>query len=241
MKKETIEKLNEFKVIDLYQSGKTIIEITKITGCGQNTISNFLKENNVEIRKAAKRDTLREIPIIGSNFGQWKVISSEIKSGSELKESEDRSLYWHVQCKCGEISWRLATHLKNGKTNACKACSKRGDIHNFIYSKFNITEKGLKTRKKVGNLEFNITPEYLEKLYNENHICVYTGIDLSYDNNLNVKDNFLSIDRIDSNIGYIEGNIQFVHKSINMMKGTLSHKEFINFCELVTLNKNNYE
>jgi hypothetical protein len=233
MRKETIKKLNEFNVIDLYQSGKTIIEISKITNCGSTTISNFLKENNVEIRKAAKRDTLRELPIIGDKFGQWTVISSEIKSGTELKESDDRSLYWRVQCKCGESSWRLATHLKNGKTNACKACARRGDIHNFIYSKFNITEKGLKTRKKVGNLDFNITPEYLDELYNRNHFCVYTGIDLSYDNNLNVKDNPLSIDRIDSNVGYVEGNIQFVHKNINMMKGILTHDDFINFCKMV--------
>lgn len=236
MREETIKKLNEFNVIDLYQSGKTIIEITKITSCGQNTISNFLKENNVEIRKAAKRATLREIPIIGSKFGQWTVISSEIKSGTELRDSEDRALYWRVQCKCGEISWRLVAHLKNGKTNSCKACCKRGDISNFIHSKFENTVRGLPTRKKVRQMEFNITEKYIEELYQNNHICTYTGIDLSYNSNLNVKDNFLSLDRIDSDKGYIEGNVQFVHKDINMMKGSLPHDKFIELCILVANN-----
>lgn len=236
MRKETVKKLNEFNVIDLYQSGKTIVEITKITNCGSTTISNFLKDNNIEIRKAVKRDTLREIPIIGDKFGQWTIISTEIKSGSQLKGNDDRSLYWRVQCKCGENSWRLATHLKNGKTNACKACCKRGDVSNFIHSKFENTLNGLKTRKKVGQMKFNITEEYLEKLYQDNHICSYTGIDLSYNSNLNVKDNLLSLDRIDSNQGYIEGNIQLVHKDINMMKGSLSHDKFIELCILVANN-----
>ena len=85
-------------------------------------------------------------------------------------------------------------------------------------------------------MEFNITEEYLEKLYQDNHICSYTGIDLSYNSNLNVKDNLLSLDRIDSNQGYIEGNIQLVHKDINMMKGSLSHDKFIELCILVANN-----
>ena len=43
----------------------------------------------------------------------------------------------------------------------------------------------------------------------------------------------MSIDRIDSNIGYELGNIQWVDKRINMMKGSLSNGEFINLCTLV--------
>ncbi len=44
----------------------------------------------------------------------------------------------------------------------------------------------------------------------------------------------MSIDRIDSNIGYEEGNIQWVDKRINMMKGSLSNEEFIELCTKVS-------
>jgi len=70
MKKETIQKLNDFQVIDLYNSGKTIAEIMAISKLGENTISKYLHDNNVSIRKAAKRESNREKPVIGEKFGQ---------------------------------------------------------------------------------------------------------------------------------------------------------------------------
>lgn len=46
----------------------------------------------------------------------------------------------------------------------------------------------------------------------------------------------ISLDRIDSTKGYIEGNVQWVHKSVNIMKSTLTQEQFINFCKLVAEN-----
>ena len=42
-----------------------------------------------------------------------------------------------------------------------------------------------------------------------------------------------SIDRIDSKSGYIEGNIQWVHKFINSMKLDHTQEEFIKLCKAV--------
>lgn len=70
MREKTIKKLDEINAIDLYKSGKTLSEISEIAKCGLSTISNYLKNNNIEIRKASKRETLRETPIIGTIFGQ---------------------------------------------------------------------------------------------------------------------------------------------------------------------------
>ena len=42
-----------------------------------------------------------------------------------------------------------------------------------------------------------------------------------------------SLDRIDSTKGYIDGNIQWVHKRINTMKMDMSQKDFIDFCKQV--------
>jgi len=43
-----------------------------------------------------------------------------------------------------------------------------------------------------------------------------------------------SLDRIDSNIGYIKGNIQWVSQCINYMKNTMTHEETIKICKLIT-------
>ena len=42
-----------------------------------------------------------------------------------------------------------------------------------------------------------------------------------------------SLDRIDSSKGYIQGNIQWVHKRINQMKWDSEENDFINWCKLV--------
>ena len=50
----------------------------------------------------------------------------------------------------------------------------------------------------------------------------------------------MSIDRINSDIGYIEGNIQIVHKDINRIKWDLSDKDFYKLCKAVVFN-NQYQ
>lgn len=47
------------------------------------------------------------------------------------------------------------------------------------------------------------------------------------------EDNDLSLDRIDSSLGYIPGNVQWVCKQINISKHILSTKEFIGMCRKV--------
>jgi len=124
--------------------------------------------------------------------------------------------------------------LLGGKTNACKNCKlKLNDVHTVIVSYFNRVINGLETRS-VGNLEFNITPEYLQELYEANPYCALSGLDLTIINSLKNKEQYMSLDRIDSTKGYIIGNVQWVHKDINMMKGSLTDEYFIKMCELVS-------
>jgi len=42
-----------------------------------------------------------------------------------------------------------------------------------------------------------------------------------------------SLDRINSDMGYVEGNVQWVHRDINFMKGCLSQHNFIHLCQLI--------
>jgi hypothetical protein len=45
--------------------------------------------------------------------------------------------------------------------------------------------------------------------------------------------NSCSIDRINSDLGYVPGNIQLVTAKTNMAKGNMNNKEFIQFCKKV--------
>ena len=49
----------------------------------------------------------------------------------------------------------------------------------------------------------------------------------------------ISIDRINSDLGYTKDNIQLVSAMINRMKSDLTSKEFIDFCSIISnYNKN---
>jgi hypothetical protein len=75
--------------------------------------------------------------------------------------------------------------------------------------------------------------EYLWELFlKQNRVCSLSGLPLRF---VNAKqDGNASLDRIDSNKGYIVGNVQWVDKNINAMKSDLSEDDFIRFCSFVT-------
>lgn len=93
---------------------------------------------------------------------------------------------------------------------------------------------------KQRKYENTMTLEYLEKIWKiQNGVCVYTNIPLILNTHLKggelKKDiRFLaSLDRIDSSLGYIEGNVQFISTAINMMKNSMSHEDTIEFLQII--------
>jgi intein-encoded DNA endonuclease-like protein len=60
-------KLEHNEIINLYLSGSSILYISKLYNCGQNTVSNILKFNNVEIRSGFKNKNAR-IHTLNENY-----------------------------------------------------------------------------------------------------------------------------------------------------------------------------
>lgn len=122
------------------------------------------------------------------------------------------------------LSCGCLQHLK-GASNSC--WSGYGDISGAKWSNI---KNGAKDRK----INFDIKIEYAWQLFlSQNKKCVFTGIELNFN------EPTASLDRIDSLVGYIEGNIQWVHKDINKMKWNLSDQEFILWCKIIADYKEN--
>ena len=113
----------------------------------------------------------------------------------------------------------------------------------------------LRIKQSCDSRDIEWDKEYMttENLWNlmieQNHKCALSGLDiwLSKGKNIPMQTNQrnldysgwnASLDRIDSNIGYVQGNLQWVHRNINIMKNSYSQEYFIKLCKLVT-NKNN--
>jgi hypothetical protein len=159
-----------------------------------------------------------------------------------------------IECPiCKKIYERSYRNLS--KTSKCKRCStlinnknKIGNGHKTIGDLSGSFVNTIKQKANQRNIEFNITVEYLWELFLlQNKKCKLSNIDLKlYTYNIwtstgksrhhNTSIMNASLDRIDSNLGYIEGNVQWVHKVVNIMKNTLTNDEFIYFCEQIYKN-----
>lgn len=114
----------------------------------------------------------------------------------------------------------------NGTVSSHWKGSSDGKIFKSHYSSI---VRAAKSRGIIFSLSIN---EVAELLKNQEYRCRYT--DLEIWSGSHPKDRTASLDRIDSNLGYTKTNVQWVHKDINMMKGSLGSDEFVRYCSLVS-------
>lgn len=138
---------------------------------------------------------------------------------------------------CGET--KLLVEFYN-KHNECKACTKQAVAKSRIgyvpLFERNIQSrlKNLCTKAKLRTKEFSLTPDDLCIIWEQQEgRCAYTKLPLLATAN---QFNTVSLDRIDSNIGYVVGNIQLVCTAVNKMKQEYTEDLFVLLSLLVTQN-----
>lgn len=114
---------------------------------------------------------------------------------------------------------KLVTKMAS-KAHSEKRKSKKGEFSYYV--------RTAKRRKH----DYNITLEYLAELWEKQKgKCAITGLDMEV-KKANKKQNYFklaSLDRIDSDIGYMKDNVQFVCLPINLAKSNKSDIELKNF------------
>lgn len=115
-------------------------------------------------------------------------------------------------------------YRKEKNALACRYC--QSDRTRKYFRKEENTFKVFYKWAKRRDKECTITIEYIENLFElQNGICSISGIKLDRSN--------MSLDRINSDIGYVEGNLQWVHKKVNQMKSNFDENEFIDMCNRI--------
>lgn len=163
--------------------------------------------------------------LTGKMFGKWMVLEFA------KRDSRNKAI-WKCECQCvfKTIQNIEAMQLIHEATSRCKRCALNSyyeELSSFFWSR--IRQKAIKR-----NLEVSINMEYIWNLYiQQNKKCVFTGTELHFPTASGKYDGNLSLDRIDSNQGYIPGNVQWVYKPINFMKGNMKDDEFISICKMI--------
>ena len=166
----------------------------------------------------------------GKRFGKL-VVLEYVRPSSYRKNVH----FWKCQCDCGRTKDIASSHLlwKNTKSCGCLHNRKGKDSPFFRgYEEIpGVYYSTLKRGAKDRNYKFLISLKYLWNLFLlQERKCALSGLSIGFDR---VKGITASVDRIDSSKGYVEGNIQWVHKDINIMKSWYEKSYFIEMCKKV--------
>lgn len=137
------------------------------------------------------------------------------------------------RCDCGSITKANVHSLLVGRYTSC-GCRRAAGKINRSWRGGQTVSGSFYGRIRQGaanrNIEFDLTIADLDALVDkQNGKCALTGMDLTFGEKA-ISSRTASLDRIDSNLGYVPGNVQWVHKTINRMKGTLSQAAFVGMC-----------
>lgn len=164
----------------------------------------------------------------------------------ETVKHKNRLMY-RTQCDCGRIDIKRKDWVETGRTTSCKNCASKQTVIKYPPP---ITRKGcgglsgthflaIKYGAIKRSILFEVSPEYLWELYlQQNSSCALTGIPIILVNkikNQNVDWNIItaSLDRIDNTMGYVIGNVWWVHKEVNRLKNNYSLNELVKWCKLI--------
>jgi len=207
--------LNEQEIVDLFKNGNKVDDIAEFYGCSKSLIYTFCKKNEIKIP---------ELDLVGYKY-HWLEVTAKSKS-------KNGQVYWNCRCKCGKnIELPTKTITRNErKSCGCWMKSKEysqsrwsgfGEIHGKWWGN---VKRGASQRGHDFNLSIEDAWRLFEK---QDRKCVYSGVTLKFSNSVRLsKDTTASLDRIDSNKGYTIDNVQWVHKTVNLMKQGVTDQEF---------------
>lgn len=176
----------------------------------------------------------------GQEFGQLTVIRF-----LEIGERKSKGNIWLCQCSCGNYTQSTTGNLRGGRHKSC-GCTR--------YAYYSISKKGknsggwkgyedlphsyytrVQRRAKTISVEFDLTIEYLWDLFiKQNKRCALSDVELTFNRLSYSTGGTASLDRINSSLGYIIGNVQWIHKDVNKMKYIYSNEYFIQTCIAVS-------
>lgn len=157
---------------------------------------------------------------------------------------DDKKTYWICKCVCGQTVAKRANLIIRGDVKSCGCKKPRKDkaynwkgCGGYHGSQFSM----VKQHARLRNIHFDITIELAWSLFvQQEGKCALTGLPIVLRPQSEMKKGnkkTASLDRINSEKGYIPGNVWWVHKDVNRMKSFFPLEYFDELCRLVVERK----
>lgn len=213
---------------DMYLSGASYDEIGNIINLSRSSVYRYLKlDGLIEERKLIPKFE----NLSGKIFGDIEVIC-HLKTGRYQKGGIFQ--VWKCKClRCGHINNIRAGNLKNGQ-KTCKTCSSKeaSDTKKECLIDYNVWYSMI-SRAKERDIEVTLTQQDCLDIFNaQDRKCALSGVPI-YFGATRSKESTASPDRINQKLGYIKGNVRWVHKYVNIMRNSISTEEFIWWCDTI--------
>lgn len=187
-----------------------------------------------------RRNCLYIEEIKSQKYGKLTVIKEVERKFKGEKSRRQYYRFFLCKCDCGnDIVVRLEYLRSRTKgTSSCGCLNHRKGKDSPLWIGYGKVSgsliKNIKNSAKLRSLEFSIDAKFLDELFRkQNGKCALSGISLIMPDPDQKNEWTASVDRINSDLGYIKNNVQWVHKKINMMKQDLPEGEFVRFCKLI--------
>lgn len=112
--------------------------------------------------------------------------------------------------------FHLNKGCKDGRETRCKSCRKEVAASKYKENPFKTMIRSKRSECKKKGLEFNLTEEYLKKLWTG--VCPVFNVPITIGNSGMGSHMSGHLDRLDPDKGYIKGNVMFITGRANRIK-----------------------
>lgn len=177
--------------------------------------------------------------LVGQVFGSWTVLCRAPND----KASNTR--FW-CECSCGKLKRINSCDLTHKLSTQCRKCSVQKYSKNLVQMYGEIPYcvwRQIQKKSALKDKEFSVSVEYAWEIFlKQGKRCALSGQPIGFHTTRRYTKNgwkdsrwihTASLDRIDSSKGYVESNVQWIHKDINWMKNSFDQNYFIHICKLI--------
>ena len=229
---------NEFirLVLKTFSEYNSIRYTSKILMCSDSVIRKILVNNSIEIPDKKLNSGTKFKDRSGEKHNSWTILKIHSKNG--------KNFIWECICDCGNVVLREINNICSNHSKKCVNCANDekkilkydAELSDAIWNKIILSAK----RR---NIFVEMTKDEAYSIFlKQNKKCLLSGLEINFAKNpkeFRELKQTASLDRINSDIGYVRDNLQWVHKDINLMKNVFSQDKFIELCKLIT-KKNEY-
>jgi hypothetical protein len=213
------------------------IFVERKVGCVQTSVhrGNIPACPNCRKRSNPPRTEPKRLDIAGQKFGKLIAIRPT------EKVDHRRYVIWEFQCECGDIVEKSAGYVlqtSRRKDTRTVSCGKPDcQMHKRLPASdgaFNRLYASYRKNAEYRNLPFELTKDQARFLFQQN--CFYCGVEpssVAKPHNKSHAPPFIynGIDRLNNELGYVEGNVVACCWKCNRAKGSFTYEEYIEWIQ----------